>query len=163
MGSSGSWWPRGYVEFTWWYRDVLNADILAKFHKVSLQSWLNINCLMLAAATVSLATGILAYSLVGVFWSSHTSQCLPRQGHTVASGNPGHSGKADAQLPLQQSPRLWLPKPIKWESLLPRAPMLWQTSESWLSRDIFKGLCAEAWQAATSRGFWDPIVVLFRN
>lgn len=82
-----------------------------------MQSWLNINCLTLAATTVSLATGILAYSLVGVFWNPSTPKFLPRQGHTVASGNPGHSGMADVQLLLQKSPRLWLPKPINWESL----------------------------------------------
>lgn len=53
--------------------------------------------------------------------------------------------------------------PINWESLLPRAPLLQWTARAWLSRDILKGLCAKAWQAATLRGFWDLIVVLFQN
>lgn len=126
------------------------------FHKVSLQSCLNINCLMLAVTTVSLATDVPAYSFVGVFWHSWTPQCLPRQGHTVASENPGLSGMADAQLLFQQSPRLWHPKPHKLGESFAKSPNVMAGSEPWLSRDIFKGLWAEAWQAATLRRFFRP-------
>lgn len=65
---------------------------------------------MLAAMVVSLATGVLACSIVRVFWHSCTPQCLPRQGHTVASGNPRLSGMADIQTTTLTEPKAVAPK-----------------------------------------------------
>lgn len=72
--------------------------------------WLNINHLILAAIVVSLEIGVLALQPVGVGWHSCKPQCLPRQGHTVASGNPGLSGMADAQATTPTEPTAVAPK-----------------------------------------------------
>lgn len=93
------------------------------------------------------------YSLVGGIWRSCMPQCQPGQGHTVARGNPGSLVGQELKLLVQQSPRLWLPKLHKVEDSFAKRPFVTADSNSRLSRDIFKGLCAYSLAGSHSERF----------
>lgn len=125
--------------------------------------WLNIDYLILAAIVASLEIGVLVLQPCVVGWHCCKPQCSPTQCHTVALEILGFLAWQMLKLVLQQSPRLWFPKPHKLRESFAKSPFIMADSYHWLSRDFFKGLCAKAGQAATLRGFWDLIVVLFQK